>query len=90
VVVGEHGWWQSCAEIGARGYDPFGPQSARFNLIIGTAARDPVSGTPSHRSYSVRNPARRPTALCAQIGDAEMSIRHCSRVVRLLQVTRRS
>jgi anaerobic selenocysteine-containing dehydrogenase len=51
VVVGEHGWWQSCAEIGASGYDPFGPQSASLNLIIGTAVRDPVSGTASHRSY---------------------------------------
>jgi anaerobic selenocysteine-containing dehydrogenase len=51
VVVGEHGWWQPCAEIGAPGYDPFGPQSASLNLIIGTVALDPVSGTASHRSY---------------------------------------
>jgi hypothetical protein len=51
VVVGEHGWWQPCAEIGAPGYDPFGPQSASLNLIIGAAALDPVSGTASHRSY---------------------------------------
>jgi anaerobic selenocysteine-containing dehydrogenase len=51
VAVGEHGWWQSCAEIGAPGYDPFGPQTANFNLLIGTAAVDPVSGTASHRSY---------------------------------------
>jgi anaerobic selenocysteine-containing dehydrogenase len=51
VVVGEHGWWQACAEIGAPGYDPFGPKGANFNLLIGTAAIDPVSGTASHRSY---------------------------------------
>jgi anaerobic selenocysteine-containing dehydrogenase len=51
VAVGEHGWWQACEELGAPGYDPFGPQSANFNLLIGTAARDPVSGTASHRSY---------------------------------------
>jgi anaerobic selenocysteine-containing dehydrogenase len=51
VVVGEHGWWQGCAELGAPGYDPFGPTSAAFNLIIGTAERDPISGTPSLRSY---------------------------------------
>jgi anaerobic selenocysteine-containing dehydrogenase len=51
VVVGEHGWWQPCAEIGMPGYDPFGPDSAALNLIIGTVARDPVSGTASHRSY---------------------------------------
>ena len=51
VVVGEHGWWQACAEIGAPGYDPFGPDGANFNLLIGSAALDPVSGTASHRSY---------------------------------------
>jgi anaerobic selenocysteine-containing dehydrogenase len=51
VVVGEHGWWQGCAELGAPGYDPFGPSGANFNLLIGSAALDPVSGTASHRSY---------------------------------------
>jgi anaerobic selenocysteine-containing dehydrogenase len=51
VVVGEHGWWQACAEIGAPGYDPFGPGGANLNLIIGTTVLDPVSGTASHRSY---------------------------------------
>ena len=51
VVVGEHGWWQACTEIGAPGYDPFGPNGANLNLIIGSAALDPVSGTASHRSY---------------------------------------
>jgi anaerobic selenocysteine-containing dehydrogenase len=51
VVGGEHGWWQACPELGAPGYDPFGPQGADFNLLIGSAAVDPVSGTASHRSY---------------------------------------
>jgi anaerobic selenocysteine-containing dehydrogenase len=51
VVVGEHGWWQACAELGATGYDPFGPLGANLNLIIGSTALDPVSGTASHRSY---------------------------------------
>ena len=51
VVVGEHGFWQGCAELGAPGYDPFGPMGANYNLLIGTAAFDPVSGTASHRSY---------------------------------------
>ena len=51
VVVGEHGWWQGCAELGVPGYDPFGPTGANYNLLIGTGARDPVSGTASHRSY---------------------------------------
>jgi hypothetical protein len=31
--------------------EPFGPTSAAFNLLIGTAERDPISGTPSLRSY---------------------------------------
>jgi anaerobic selenocysteine-containing dehydrogenase len=51
VAVGAHGWWQACAEIGAPGYDPFGPMGANFNLLIDTAALDPVSGTASHRGY---------------------------------------
>ena len=51
VACGQHGWWQACPEIGAPGYDPFGPMSANFNLLIGSAALDPVSGTASHRSY---------------------------------------
>jgi anaerobic selenocysteine-containing dehydrogenase len=51
VVVGEHGWWQACPELRAPGYDPFGPMGANFNLLIGSKAVDPVSGTASHRSY---------------------------------------
>jgi anaerobic selenocysteine-containing dehydrogenase len=51
VVVGEHGFWQACAALGAPGYDAFGPASASYNLLIGTAVRDPVSGTPALRSY---------------------------------------
>jgi anaerobic selenocysteine-containing dehydrogenase len=51
VAVGAHGWWQACAEIGAPGYDPFGPMGANFNLLVDTAALDPVSGTASHRGY---------------------------------------
>lgn len=51
VVVGEHGWWQSCDSLGALGYDPFGPEGANFNLLIGSTALDPVSGTAPHRAY---------------------------------------
>jgi len=51
VAVGEHGFWQGCAELGAPGYDPFGSTSASYNMLIGTAVRDPVSGTPALRSY---------------------------------------
>jgi anaerobic selenocysteine-containing dehydrogenase len=51
VVVGEHGAWQGCAALGEPGHDPFGPESTSYNLLIGTASRDPVSGTPALRSY---------------------------------------
>jgi len=51
VVCGQHGWWQACAEIGASGYDPFGPDGANYNAIIGHDAIDPVSGSVPHRAY---------------------------------------
>ena len=51
VVAGQHGWWQACGELGAPGYDPFGPDGANLNLVIGRAAVDPISGTVPHRSY---------------------------------------
>jgi anaerobic selenocysteine-containing dehydrogenase len=51
VAVGTHGWWQACAEIGAPGYDPWGPSGSNFNLLVGVGDRDPVSGTVSHRGY---------------------------------------
>ena len=50
VVVGEHGWWQACAALGAPGYAPFEPDGANFNLLIGSQVLDPVSGTASHRA----------------------------------------
>jgi anaerobic selenocysteine-containing dehydrogenase len=51
VVCGQHGWWQACADLGMPGYDPFGPDGANFNLIIGNEAIDPVSGSVPHRAY---------------------------------------
>ncbi|HEU4787220.1 MAG TPA: molybdopterin dinucleotide binding domain-containing protein, partial [Gemmatimonadaceae bacterium] len=51
VVCGQHGWWQACPEIGAPGYDPFSPDGANFNLIIGNDAVDPISGSVPHRAY---------------------------------------
>ena len=51
VVCGQHGWWQACPELGAPGYDPFSPDGANFNLIIGNEAIDPVSGSVPHRAY---------------------------------------
>jgi anaerobic selenocysteine-containing dehydrogenase len=51
VVCGQHGWWQACPEIGAPGYDPFSPEGANLNLIIGNEAIDPISGSVPHRAY---------------------------------------
>jgi anaerobic selenocysteine-containing dehydrogenase len=51
VACGQHGWWEACPQIGAPGYDPFSSDGANFNLIIGNAAIDPVSGSVPHRAY---------------------------------------
>ena len=51
VACGQHGWWQACPEIGAPGYDPFGPEGANYNLLIGGEAVDPISGSVPHRAY---------------------------------------
>ena len=51
VVCGQHGWWQACPEIGAPGFEPFGPDSANFNLLIGHDDVDPVSGSVPLRAY---------------------------------------
>jgi len=50
VVVGEHGWWQPSRETNAPGYDPFSEEGSNFNLTVDPAARDPISGTTSHRA----------------------------------------
>jgi anaerobic selenocysteine-containing dehydrogenase len=51
VVCGQHGWWQAAPEIGAPGYDPFSPDGANYNLVIGNDAIDPISGSVPHRAY---------------------------------------
>ncbi len=51
VVCGQHGWWQACPEIDAPGFEPFGPDSANFNLVIGHDDIDPVSGSVPMRAY---------------------------------------
>ncbi len=51
VVCGQHGWWQAAPEIGVPGYDPFDSGGANYNLIIGNAAIDPISGSVPHRAY---------------------------------------
>jgi hypothetical protein len=50
VVVGEHGWWQACAELGLPAYDLYSPEGSNFNFTVDATIRDPVSGTPEHRA----------------------------------------
>ncbi len=50
VVSGQNGWWQACPDLDLPGYDPFSEAGSNFNLLVGPAALDPVSGTPAHRS----------------------------------------
>ena len=40
------------------GYDPFGPDGANINVLIGNDHIDPISGSVPHRSYlcEVRRP----------------------------------
>ena len=49
IVVGQHGWWQGCEELGIAGSDPTDPGGTNFNLTVDVSLRDPISGTPSHR-----------------------------------------
>jgi len=51
VVVGEHGWWQSCEALDLGGFPVQGAGSANFNVLIDDAHQDPISGSVPHRSY---------------------------------------
>ena len=50
VIVGEHGWWQACAELGLPAYDLYSSEGSNFNFTVDATIRDPVSGTPEHRA----------------------------------------
>lgn len=45
VVVGQHGWWAPCDELGLAGHPPYGPDSANLNLVLKQGPSDPVSGS---------------------------------------------
>lgn len=45
VACAQHGWWQACGVVGARGHDPFSAVGANLNLVIASDDVDPVSGT---------------------------------------------
>ncbi len=49
VVVGEHGWWQACDELGEPGHDPFSVDGSNFNATVDATRRDPIGGTPAQR-----------------------------------------
>src|ERR1700731_1625538 len=51
VIGGQHGWWQSCPDLGLPGYDPLSSDGANINLVIGDEVLDPVSGAAPHRAY---------------------------------------
>jgi len=45
VVCGQHGWFESCEELGLPGHPPFGPGSANLNLVLSQTPSDPISGS---------------------------------------------
>jgi anaerobic selenocysteine-containing dehydrogenase len=45
VVFGQHGWFESCDELGLAGFPPFGPGSANLNLVLSQTPSDPISGS---------------------------------------------
>jgi len=54
VVGGQHGWWQSCPDLGLPNYDPLGSDGANINFVIGDEVLDPISGAAPHRCYSAQ------------------------------------
>lgn len=53
-VVGQHGWWQACDQLGLPGYPATGEGSANVNLAADGELRDPVSGSFALRSTPCR------------------------------------
>ncbi|MBB4683446.1 molybdopterin-dependent oxidoreductase [Amycolatopsis jiangsuensis] len=45
VVVAEYGWWQPAPDLALPGADPLDHGGTNYNLLIGTDAHDPVSGS---------------------------------------------
>ena len=63
VVVGQHGWWQACTELGLPGYPPFGPNSANLNLVLRQQPSDPISGSSPLRASVCNVAAMAPAEL---------------------------
>ena len=51
VVCIQHGWWQSCPELGLQGYDPYSSDGANANILFGTDCIDEISGSVPYKAY---------------------------------------
>jgi anaerobic selenocysteine-containing dehydrogenase len=54
VVVGQHGWWQACADLELPGYSPYAAEGSNVNLLVSNEWRDPISGGTPFRSARCR------------------------------------
>lgn len=54
VVRASYGWWQANEQLKLPGYDAFSNEGSNYNMLIGSARLDPVSGAAAHRSESCR------------------------------------
>jgi anaerobic selenocysteine-containing dehydrogenase len=54
VVTTQYGWWQGCRELDRPGYDPFGPEGANVNRLVGHEDVDPISASVPHRRQMCR------------------------------------
>jgi anaerobic selenocysteine-containing dehydrogenase len=54
TVAAQHGWWQDCPALDAKGYPAAGEGSANVNLAIAADAEDPLSGSLPLRSTPCR------------------------------------
>jgi anaerobic selenocysteine-containing dehydrogenase len=54
VVCANHGWWESCEELGLPALDPFDERGANLNLLVHNDLRDPIAGGIPHRSSLCR------------------------------------
>jgi len=51
VVCIQHGWWQSCPELGLPGYDPYSADGANANLLFDTEYVDEITSSVPYKSY---------------------------------------
>jgi anaerobic selenocysteine-containing dehydrogenase len=54
VVCIQHGWWQSCPDLGLPGYDPYSSRGSNANLLYASEAMDPISGSIPYKAYMCR------------------------------------